>query len=509
MFRSVCNSLFLVVFSLLPNVHAEDRQPVPDKAKREEAKKLVDQLYKDPDPKRLIKDAAETNDNPAAKYVLLLTAIDVAASKGDAQTALMAVELIAQSFQSDSFQTKVGVVERLVHWAKKPSQCNTVVDVALPVIEQIIANDEYGTALDLIKILIPTAKKGKKIGEVTDLKDKTEELSKAFDKLRPCIKTLEDESTDPKCNQEAGKFYCFFKGDWQKGIANLALGDDAELKAVARQELKGAATAAQQKKLGDMWQALLKGQDGIVNENIEHRVALWYRRALPGLRGISKLSVEQWLATHSVPESPGPIAYALEFNGRTHVQTPLSYRGNKPITIEAITVAHSSKNLQTVVANWQDSGLGLEIKNGRWNFAVRDRKGYKHASSREPVKLRQRVHLAGVFDGMEAAIFVDGKMQSTFRIHGSHVHSTFRFKIGADPNKQDQPEKFFTGQVHAVRISDQVLYRKNFTPPKELNGTPGTILLLNFTEGRGEIAHDSSGNKLHAQIIGANWVKVE
>ena len=138
--------------------------------------------------------------------------------------------------------------------------------------------------------------------------------------------TLEKTPDDPEANLVVGKYLCFVKGDWDKGLPMLALGKDEALKALAKQELEGAASSTEQAKLGDGWWNLAEKQEGTAKKQIQARAGYWYQKALPGLSGLMKDKVEKRLAQVAGELSPEadstasrlrPPAAIAPFNERT------------------------------------------------------------------------------------------------------------------------------------------------------------------------------------------------
>ena len=56
-------------------------------------------------------------------------------------------------------------------------------------------------------------------------------------------KKLKVAPDDPIANLSVGKFHCFVRSDWEKGLAFLARGSDADLKALAASEQAGPSDA--------------------------------------------------------------------------------------------------------------------------------------------------------------------------------------------------------------------------------------------------------------------------
>jgi len=296
-----CLALFAALICRATNSVADETDkplPVPDKAALDEAKKTVDRLYKDVGSSQIIKDAKTSDDEPALKYVLLERAIKVAANSGDAETAMEAVDVMVESFQVDAIGLKTGVISQLHGWARNPQQFKTVFNAARPLIDEAITQDRYELAEQLTKWTLDSAKRSDEyddVKEVSTLKKKVKMLAKAFRNLQDSLRIVEENETDPKSNLEVGRYYCLLKGEWDRGLHMLALGDNPKLKKLAKAELNGAALASEQKQLGDNWRNIVKSERGIIRENLKGRVAYWYNKALPGLAVVPRREVEKWL----------------------------------------------------------------------------------------------------------------------------------------------------------------------------------------------------------------------
>src|SRR5438445_11727192 len=92
-----------------PLLRADDRKAPPDDAALAKAEKTIKDLFKEDFAKRkpadlqevagkLIKQAAETTDDPAGVFVLLRLAQETAAKAGDAGQALQAIDAQAKQF---------------------------------------------------------------------------------------------------------------------------------------------------------------------------------------------------------------------------------------------------------------------------------------------------------------------------------------------------------------------------------------------------------------------------
>ena len=116
----------------------------------------------------------------------------------------------------------------------------------MSVIRGLADADEYDTAIELCEAARSSAQKAKQTALVKGLAAKADELKeqqKAAQVYRDALAVMDDNPAEPTANLTAGRYLCFVKGDWERGVPYLALGSDAELKTVAVMDLRGARSA--------------------------------------------------------------------------------------------------------------------------------------------------------------------------------------------------------------------------------------------------------------------------
>ena len=74
--------------------------------------------------------------------------------------------------------------------------------------------------------------------QLKDYRQRLTEAGKDIEELREAQATLAKDPKDPQANLVVGRYLCFTKGDWKKGLPLLALGSDETLKGLAEQELE-------------------------------------------------------------------------------------------------------------------------------------------------------------------------------------------------------------------------------------------------------------------------------
>lgn len=213
-----------------------------------------------------------------------------------------------------------------------------------------------------------------------------------------------------------------------------------------------------------------------------------------------------------------PLTFGLDFDGKDDFVeiSGFRYDGTYPTTIEAIVLPHSDQK-GTVFADYERSGVGLHLRDGRFMFNVFDAgvptvagsNRYRVAGANKKADFESPVHLAGVFDGSEVRLYVNGKLQQqSGKLLGKELPSGQPFWFGANPGPGGRLQEPFHGRIDAVRLSKGILYERDFTSPKRFEKSDATLILLNAEEGEGETLKDESGNGHDGTVHGAKWVRL-
>jgi serine/threonine protein kinase/tetratricopeptide (TPR) repeat protein len=222
---------------------------------------------------------------------------------------------------------------------------------------------------------------------------------------------------------------------------------------------------------------------------------------------------------------------ALELDGdQDYVILPRIYfDARPPWTLEAIVrpvVIDQSVPVDVSPVNWTslisatDGGaIGLETSRRRWAISLYTtriptgdwRESYSLAIARSEVSLREWQHVAGVWDGKELRLYLNGQLQDTRSgVDYCSVLSMAPMFLGADPDSMaygDVAQGYLQGRLRVARISRGAEYTDSFPRPERLDKTPGTIGLYDFTIDTGRYAFDRSGHGNHGIVIGAKYVK--
>jgi len=302
---------------------AQERTQVPDAAAQAKARELIRDVYgkeyeaaKTPAERlalarKLLDAAAGAKSDLPSHFVLLRIAKDVAVLAGDAGTAREAVDQIVGTFEVDPIQTTVDCLEAVAGTAKSSSQHAALAEQAFSLIDEAAAADDFKAAGKLCEIARESARRARNYTLTKEIaaRLKTIEAAEAgYAEYEKALVRLEQSPTDPGANLSAGRYLCLVKGDWEKGVAMLALGSDEALKAVARKDLKGASSAAEQVALGDAWWELAQTREHGQKEMLL-RAGSWYGEAKAGsLSGLALTKVQKRL--EEIERFGRPIAEA-------------------------------------------------------------------------------------------------------------------------------------------------------------------------------------------------------
>jgi len=546
---------------------APRRLPVPSLEEQAKLQKQGDDVYKPAEAttpqkklelaEKMFATGEETQDDPVSRYVLMRTAWRLAAEAGNLDLALDMIDRAHERYEFEPLEVKVGLLEQVEKTLGNGPEAETasqqLAQKATALVDLALQSDDFQTAMTLLeKIALPAARRmtDKQLaGDLTKRRVQVRRQREEFAEVEKAQVTLADNETDAEANLTLGRWYCLVKGEWTLGLPYLVKGSDKDLADLAQRELAGATSSQTQVELADAWWELAERtgskQKELTTAQLHARAAYWYRQALPFLTGILREKAEKRLAdTAAVGESRGE--YALEFDGwKSHAIVEFGYPGTYPITIEAIVkpAVPPTPGIGTVIGNFDrttTSGLMLSSQSALWGFCFVEVQPRPGRNTTPPPGIAQRLngrsvvrdnewrHVAGVFDGKQLRLYVDGTLLESRAVSGPHKPTTkLPFVIGACPALGPSGvllDEYFKGLIKAVRISSVARYTDNFTPPAQLaREDANTQLLLVFNKGSGDTVPDTSGRRSSAggsagrkrtgttaaKLVGTKWVRLD
>jgi hypothetical protein len=163
-----------------------------------------------------------------------------------------------------------------------------------------------------------------------------------------------------------------------------------------------------------------------------------------------------------------------------------------PFTVEAWIKSDGDTN-GAIISNIKIGGFSLEVA-GTPQFRVQtdDRAVNERrfsnlkppvvAKARENLPVGKWAHLAGVYDGREISLFINGRKTAATNVAGARLSSDKSLYIGARPNGAfnthnfSYPLIYWRGAVDDVRISRGALYARDFKPETTLAPDTSTVI---------------------------------
>lgn len=316
----------LVALAGLPALWAqktEPKAPVPSEAARNQAAAELRKDYGEesaqadsPEKKaalaaKLLAKAEQTTDNLTSRFALCEAARELAIKAGQADTAFRAIDKMAEWFVVDALAAKAEAAEKLVESSTSSKQLASLATLADELVDDLCAADRFDKAQEILKTARDAAKDSKTMDLLKQMNVRAKQVeaaSRAYEQVKPALEVLEEKPADPKANLAAGKYLCFIKGDWERGVAMLALGSDESLGKVARRDLEGTTDPQRQAALGDAWWKLVENETAAAKRQIQARAAHWYQASLPQLSGTDKEIVAKRLAEIEQAKAPASLS---------------------------------------------------------------------------------------------------------------------------------------------------------------------------------------------------------
>jgi len=177
-----------------------------------------------------------------------------------------------------------------------PATRRKIFEQAVALTKAAVAADQYTVALDTGKLATTEANRLRDRDLVKQARaalQEAQQREKAFAAVRAAKERLATQPDDPEANLAFGKFLCFAKGDWHRGLARLARSQDATLGKLAARDVAETNQPAEQVALGDAWWEAANAESTAARKNILLHAAMWYYRASFQLTGTAKSVAEK------------------------------------------------------------------------------------------------------------------------------------------------------------------------------------------------------------------------
>ena len=267
----------------------------------------------------------------------------------------------------------------------------------------------------------------------------------------------------------------------------------------------------------DVWRTSLDHQHITLNPGQEHTLKFDVARAsnlqeditLPALRlQLEYVGESARIALPDVSLSVGvkpgvvPTNYFQNDNRRclyvgneesaVRVESDKLILDNGPMTLEAWMKADELIGYRGIIAKTEGSEYAFFSDEGVPQFDLNLAGNYVTVKAKDKLPTDRWTHLAGVFDGAQLRLYVDGKLVDSKEASGKRRRNKLPLFIGADPDNAGVPTRAFSGWLDEVRISSTARYSDPFSPQSRFQPDEQTAMLLHFDKNLGPFVLDHS-----------------
>ena len=223
------------------------------------------------------------------------------------------------------------------------------------------------------------------------------------------------------------------------------------------------------------------------------------------------LPTREWavpLATRDVAQVPAKEDRALRLDGRGQAVLVSTGRLQLPdgaFTLEGWIRPGDMSGRRGLFAKTEASEYGIFVSDGAPSFSVHlDGRYAKVDGAAASLAHGRWQHIAGVHDGSELRLYVDGKLVGRAPATGKRTTNQLPLVLGADVNQSGQPTSFFEGDIDEVRLTTGAVYAgDSFAPARHLSVDPSTRFLYRFDGVLWPLVADASATGLDAEAVGA------
>lgn len=156
-----------------------------------------------------------------------------------------------------------------------------------------------------------------------------------------------------------------------------------------------------------------------------------------------------------------------------------------PFTLECWMKADTYAARTGLLCKTEQSDYGIFVSNGIPEFSVFLGNAYVSVKPEETFRIDATKwhHVAGVYDGKEVRLYVDGALIASKPGAGKRKTNKFPLAIGADIDSSGKASSEFVGFIDSVRLTRRALYSgASFTPVRRPEADADTALLSNMDQ---------------------------
>lgn len=270
----------------------------------------------------LLDEARNEKGSPADQFVLLAGAIECAEDANSLDLCFESADAMGAAFDVDVLAAKLASALKVLPKPSARSVAEEAVGRSFGLLDQFIAADDLPAAGKLVAAMRGPAGTDAELRK--SLQEKTQELQSLEsnrERYVAALNQLKRAPDDAAANLAVGQYFCFDKGQWEKGLPLLARGNDSKLKALALEESGfSRATAEARAKVADEWWMLSASLPDAAKAQVLKHAADIYGQAMPRLENLRRKLAEERIAEASAIVAgivSSPIRKTYQFDDAT------------------------------------------------------------------------------------------------------------------------------------------------------------------------------------------------
>jgi hypothetical protein len=229
----------------------------------------------------------------AARYVLLDSALKRARSRRDIDTALAAIDQLAQRFGQNRADLRYDLLQT-VSGRSKGDERQRLAQLSRKFAADAVVVDDYPQA---VRFAALAQSIGRSLTDqmfrrsLVDFRLEIDAIQKQYQTL-PVADASGSEAAAAVTLRRA-RFRVLAKGDFEGGLSDLKACDDQTLRGLVERELARPQTPAQQRSLAQDWLRFGRTLSELEQANAVRRARYWYQACLPGLDRAQRIDVQR------------------------------------------------------------------------------------------------------------------------------------------------------------------------------------------------------------------------
>ena len=191
-----------------------------------------------------------------------------------------------------------------------------------------------------------------------------------------------------------------------------------------------------------------------------------------------------------------PDVNALEFDGQTQYASAdrlPTWNPGEPLTLQAWIKPHQTTDNSTIaaLAGYSGGDFKLAIADGHWRFS---HSSDVSARSEHPANAKMWTHIAGVYDGQQLSLYINGQQAASTEFRNTNSISSPQFGIARHPSENSD---YFQGEITEVSLwkaAHPQAQLQDYSAQTLIGNETNLVGYWNVAEPSGNTIADRTGN---------------